>query len=126
MPLSSLIAALALLSGYAPEVNYVLHCQGCHGADGSGLESGGVPPLSTVGSFLRVPGGREYLIQVPGIAQAPLDDEDLASLLNWLVERFSAEVVAPYDAAEVARARSSPPANIAARREELLGDYPSP
>ncbi len=39
--------------------NYMLNCQGCHSADGSGI--GDIPEMKNfVGNFLRVPGGREF------------------------------------------------------------------
>jgi len=57
-----------------PALDYAVTCQGCHRADGAGTP-GTVPALAgSVGKFLRVPGGREFLVRVPGVAQAPLDD----------------------------------------------------
>jgi cytochrome c553 len=50
---------------------YMLGCQGCHLEDGRGFPQRGVPALNEfVGNFLKVPGGREYLVQVPGAAQS--------------------------------------------------------
>ena len=60
------------VSAESPQVHYMLHCQGCHLADGRGVP-GKIPGLSEMGSFLTVPGGRAYLVQVPGTAQAPLN-----------------------------------------------------
>ena len=52
------------------QVDYMLNCQGCHLPDGSGFPARQVPDLrNRMGSFLSVPGGREYLVQVPGTAQ---------------------------------------------------------
>ena len=36
-----------------------------------------------------VPGGREYLMRVPGTSQSELDDAQTAALLNWMVREFS-------------------------------------
>ena len=42
-----------------------------------------------LGSLLATPAGRAYLVRVPGVAQAPLDDERLAALLNWVSRELS-------------------------------------
>ena len=76
------VAVAASAHAYAPNVEYALNCQGCHRADGAGTP-GSVPPLTgSVARFLGVPGGREYLVQVPGVAQAPLDDATLAAVVT--------------------------------------------
>jgi hypothetical protein len=118
-------ALLVLLLGVSdPRIAYMLECQGCHGADGSGAP-GAVPSLvNSVGRFLRVPGGREYLIRVPGSAQSPLGDAELAAVLDWLVRSFGpAEVAAdfaPFRPDEVARHRAQPLVDVEAVRRELL------
>jgi len=108
-----------------PAVDYALNCQGCHHADGSGTP-GTVPPLAgSVGKFPRVPGGREYLIQVPGVSQAPLDDTALARVVNWMLERFGHDDLppgfVPYTAEEVGRLRQKPLTDVESVRRELLG-----
>jgi len=124
------VLALGLALGAAsaaaapPEQDYVLQCMGCHRADGSGAP-GRVPSLvGQMGRFLRVPGGRAYLVQVPGAAQSTLDDAALAALLDWMLLRFSAAELppefAPYRADEVARYRAERPVDIAKLRAELL------
>src|SRR6185503_18374901 len=76
-----------------PALDYTLNCQGCHRADGAGTP-GSVPALAgSVARFLAVPGGREYLVRVPGVSQAGLDDAALADVLNWMVDRFDREHV---------------------------------
>jgi len=127
------LAVLALIlaepaRGETPEVNYLLQCQGCHLPDGSG-KPGAVPDLKDLGRFLAVPGGREYLVRVPGSAQSPLSDADLAALLNWMVRRFGpAEVAAtlvPYTAEEITAVRRPPLADVAATRAHLLAQLGS-
>ena len=125
------LAALVLLDAaggpagaYAPNVEYALNCQGCHRADGAGTP-GSVPPLlGSVARFLGAPGGREYLVQVPGVAQAPLDDATLAAVMNWMLEKFDhAHVPAgfvPYDAAEIGRLRTKPLTDVETVRKRLL------
>jgi hypothetical protein len=72
---------------------------------------------------LTVAGGREYLVRVPGIAQAPVDDAALAALLNWVVLRFGpasdALAAAPFTAAEVAAHRRPPLTDVTAVRDDL-------
>ena len=57
--------------------------------------------------LLTLPGGREYLVQVPGVMNSGLSDADTARLMNWLLPQVSAETLPPgtlpYDAAEIAR-----------------------
>ena len=92
--------------------NWTLNCQGCHRQDGSGSE-GTAPSLKgTVSKFLTVPGGREYLGRVPGVATSPLSSADLADLMNWMFWRFDKEHMPadfqPFTADEIARLRGRP------------------
>ncbi len=120
-----LVASLLVGSASAesPQVNYMLHCQGCHLADGRGVPET-IPGLSELGSFLAVPGGRAYLVQVPGTAQAPLTDAEIATLLNWMLPRFSPDRTAadfePYTAEEVGGYRGQPLTDVEGVRRELV------
>lgn len=107
------------------KVDYMLNCQGCHGPDGSGTPDGSVPTLKNfMGNFLRVDGGREFLIQVPGSANAALSDARLAEVVNWMLAEMSStelpQAFQPYTAAEVKRLRASPLGDVAAERERLI------
>jgi mono/diheme cytochrome c family protein len=105
--------------------NWTLNCQGCHRSDGSGSD-GTAPSLAgTVAKFLWVPGGREYLVRVPGVATSALSSEDLAEVMNWMLWRFDREHVPasfkPFTAAEIARWRTEPVRLEASRmRSDLL------
>ena len=104
-------------------VNYMLNCQGCHLPDGDGV--GDIPRMKGfVGNFLKVPGGREFLVQVPGSANAALDDAALAELLNWMLLEISAAQLpknfAPYRAEEVGRYRAQPLSDVNAVRTGLI------
>ena len=123
-----LLLLLAASSGWATEpaeADYMLNCQGCHLPDGSGFPARQVPDLrNQLGRFLSVPGGREFLVQVPGSAQTALNDADLARLLNWMLLRFSAAQLPadfqPYTAAEIGALRKQPLAQVSEVRSELL------
>ncbi len=92
--------------------NWTLNCQGCHRLDGSGSDATAPGIAGTVAKFLLVPGGREYLIRVPGVATSPLSDADLAEVMNWMLWRFDKEHLPasfqPYTAAEIAPLRARP------------------
>jgi mono/diheme cytochrome c family protein len=104
-------------------VDYAVHCQGCHLADGSATP-GSVPSLTAVGRIARAPGGRAYLVRVPGVAQAPLADADLAAVLNFVLARFGGadlpDGFAPYTAEEVGPLRREPLVDVEGARREVL------
>ena len=104
-----------------PEEDYVLECSGCHRLDGSGAP-GVVPPLcASSAPLLATPGGRAYLVRVPGVAQAPLDDERLARLLNFVLRELAASpALPPYGPEEVGRLRRSPLRDPRAERARLV------
>jgi hypothetical protein len=105
--------------------HWTLNCQGCHRPDGTG-SSGTAPSLAgTVARFLLVPGGREYLGRVPGVATSPLSSADLSEVMNWMLWRFDKEHIPldfqPYSAAEIGQLRSAPLRLEASRmRADLL------
>ncbi|MBX3024362.1 cytochrome c [bacterium] len=132
-PLRAAAVALALLSAVPAPADeaylYVMHCRGCHGPEGQGA-AGGAPDLrDTIGRFLLVPGGREYLIRVPGTSQSELDDAQTAALLNWMVRRFgpraAATALTPFTAAEVAAHRRPALLDVRATRAALLAAMPA-
>lgn len=123
------LAALATLPvpsrgahAWSARTNYALHCQGCHLADGSETP-GLVPKLrGTVGRLAATAEGRDYLVRLPNVAAVPLDDRDLAALLDWLVLAFGGSGVraAPFRAEELA-ARRRPLVDVEAARRAVLG-----
>jgi mono/diheme cytochrome c family protein len=103
-----------------PAEDYVIHCSGCHQADGAGVP-GVVPPLSGLAPFLATQAGRIYLVRVPGVAQAALDDERLAALLNWVMREKSGVQPNPqYGAREVHELRAHPLRDARAQRAIAL------
>lgn len=104
-------------------LNYMLNCQGCHAVDGRGLND--IPTMAGfVGKFLAVDGGRAYLVRVPGSANAPLSDAELAEVLNWILITMSyahlPEPFVPYTPSEVYTFRQQPLTDAAAKRQQLL------
>jgi hypothetical protein len=65
-------------------------------------------------------------VRVPGAANAPISDAELAALLDWIVRRFdvanlSADFAA-FTAEEVARLRRKPLARVADERAAILAE----
>ncbi len=116
-------AASGEATAESPHFNYMLHCQGCHLVDGTATP-GKIPALVGAGRFLAADGGREFLVRVPGVSLATIDDGELAELVNWMLFQFSSselpEDFEPYTAEEVARYRQHPLAEVDALRAELL------
>jgi mono/diheme cytochrome c family protein len=117
--------AIAPLQGGARSI-YVLHCAGCHGMDASGSTLGGVPDMRRVGDFLRLAGGREFIIKVPGVMGTGLDDAQVAAVSNWLLANLAKDSVPPghqpYVAAEVAQARAQPLTDVVGERRRLIDE----
>jgi mono/diheme cytochrome c family protein len=85
--------------------DYLLSCAGCHTLDGSG--SARVPSLRGVDRLLAKPGGRDYVLRVPGVANAPLSDDRLAALLDWIFASFGNHAAPHFTAAEIHAARAT-------------------
>lgn len=128
-----LVLATLIIAGLGVEAKadansrtlYALHCMGCHQRHGEG--HGTVPQLQGfVGNFLKVPGGREFLVQVPGVAQSGLTDAEIAAVLNWTLLEFSRkelpEDFRPYDAREVADYRAGRLIDVLPVRARLLDE----
>ena len=107
-----------------PQQNYILFCAGCHTPDGSGAAHR-VPSLrETLPQFMKVAGGREYLVHVPGVANSQLSAAAMAEVMNWCSQRFAPDLVsagwAPYTAEEIAAARRTPQLAIKHMRHRLI------
>jgi hypothetical protein len=127
--LIAVATALAAEPVNPPQIDCMLHCQGCHASDGSGFP-GAVPRMrDEVGKCFHDPGGREYIVQVPGVAQSMLDDATLARMLTWMVREFdpthTPTDIPPYTAAEVARRRVRTLVDVTPLRTQLLDPYES-
>lgn len=105
--------------------HYQMFCQGCHTPDGQGGK--GVPQLKDfVGHFLKSQQGREFLVRVPGSANSPLSNEQLAEVLNWVLIEFANISLSgkwtPYTAQEIAGYRNQPLFEIIQYRHQLLSE----
>lgn len=114
-------------AGYSTATNYQLQCAGCHLGSGAGSRHNDTPKMAGfVGNFLRVEGGREFLVRVPGVAQAALSDAQIAELLNWLLEpggMAGASTPADfqrYTGEEVAKVRHNALLNLPSTRAGLI------
>lgn len=112
---------------YSPAVNYQLQCLGCHLAHGEGAPASDIPRMQGfVGHYLKVNGGRAYLVQVPGVSQSALSDRQLAELLNWIMRKDGIAGVStplqfvPYTEQEVAKYRHRSLNDLAGYRTQLL------
>lgn len=107
--------------------NYQMFCQGCHTPDGTGAKD--IPKIKNhIGYFLTTNEGREYLVRVPGSANAALDDKQLAEVLNWMIIEFGGESIQTdmrmYTASEVGILRKDPLFEVANYRTELMSKLP--
>ncbi|WP_069865179.1 cytochrome C [Pseudomonas citronellolis] len=114
-------------AGYSNATNYQLQCAGCHLSDGAGSKANDVPRmLGFVGNFLKVEGGRQFLVRVPGMSMSALNDAQLADMLNWLLRRDGMAgnsmpaSYQPYSAEEVAGIRHETMLNLPGTRAQLI------
>lgn len=106
-----------------PSELYTLNCWGCHRPHAEGIP-GSVPRLAhSMGYFLRVPGGRAFLVQVPGVAYSQLNDRQTAEVLNWLLVTFNRAQAPknfkPFTASEVGRLRAHHLLDVKDTRKKL-------
>jgi mono/diheme cytochrome c family protein len=122
--LACLLWMTAVGADESARADYMLNCQGCHLPDATGREPYVPNMVGQLGRLVAVPGGRAYLVQVPGTANAPLSDAEIAALLNWMLREFSAATLPaeflPYTEAEVAEYRAVRAVDIVARRRGLV------
>ena len=97
---------------------YLLKCSGCHRANGQGASDAGVPPFpGFIADLARDPGGRTYMLHVPGVVSSGLSDADLTGVLNYLLDRWSS--------GPAAEARRFTPQEVATLRAVGVNDIVS-
>lgn len=115
-------------AGYSTATNHQLQCRGCHLSHGEGAPRNDTPRMAGfVGNFLRVAGGREFLVRGPGVAQAALSDAQIAEQLNWILDPQRGMAGAstparfqPYSAEEVGQVHRNALLNLPATRAALI------
>lgn len=122
----AVVAAEGPPTGLDAAMNYQLHCEGCHKADGSG-QPGFIPRFTgEIGGLLAAPSGRDYLMRVPGVSQSLLSDGDTAAVLNWILRTYDPAGIPagfrPYRAGDIARARRQPLSDATLQRQRLIQD----
>ena len=126
----ALLASLALaglddaVAGESVGYLYRLHCSGCHGTEGEGSKIGRIPPFAgIVGHFTASPRGRLYLVHVPGVANAALQDRETADVLNYVLRKWAIsdmpKDISDFSAEEVHTLRDIHVDDIAALRHRL-------
>jgi len=109
------------------QAKYYEGCGGCHGLNGVSAREQ-IPVLrSQVGQFLCSDEGRRYIVQLPNVSFAAMDDATLAATMNFVVFKLGDDSVPdgarPYTAKEVGVLRRSPLKNqpLMKLREQVLG-----
>jgi hypothetical protein len=125
--LALLLCAGQALAGDKGKYLFTLHCSGCHVRDGSGSTEGRIPRLAgQIGHFMKLPDGRRFVLQVPGIMNSGLHNAEIETLMNWLVPHFAGTSLdgdfVPYQPAEIEAARKNRPADIFAARRRIADD----
>jgi hypothetical protein len=112
----------------AGQLHYLESCGGCHGIDGMSSPQH-VPALrGSVGQFLCTAAGREYLVRLPNVAFADVNDQVLADVMNFVVFGLGGASTPvgtkPYSSGEVATLRRRPLKNrpLADMRARILAD----
>jgi cytochrome c2 len=104
-------------------LNYTLHCEGCHRADGSGQKDVVPTFVDQISAYAHVPEGRNFLIQVPGVSQTALNDKEVAELMNWLLPAYDAKGLPddfkPYTEDEVRALRRQPISDTIRQRQAV-------
>jgi hypothetical protein len=133
--------ALLLMVQFAPrsaaqaalspgQSDYVEHCAGCHGIQGSSAPAP-IPVLrDRVGYFLCTKKGRDYLLRLPNVAHVAIsDNRELADLMNFVVfglgGRSAPARAAPYSLSEVADLRNQalpPGTELVRERREIVAE----
>lgn len=117
--IAGLLAASSAISA-TPDSDYMIHCMGCHLADGQGMPPD-VPRFDeALLALAATDRGRTYLVQVPGASQSPLTDEELAAVINWVLQEYAGHDFTRFSGAEVSGYRGRPMLNPAVVRAGLV------
>jgi hypothetical protein len=77
-----------------------------------------------LGDFLKAPGGRAYIIEVPGVSLSALSDAQIALVMNWVLGNLNQTRLprdfTPYTGDEVHRYRGVRLIELSKTRQQLL------
>jgi cytochrome c553 len=126
----SCIAVTLLIAGAVagadPRSDYLLHCAGCHQPNGLGLPPEVPSLVGPLGAIASSSEGRDYLARVPGASQAPLTDDELAAVLNWILTEFNGDTLPedfrPLKGKEIGKSRANVLSDPIKLRNELWPD----
>lgn len=122
--MTAVLLAAAGQSLADPHTDYLLYCRGCHLHTGDPVPDASIPSLRQLAPLLETQAGRDYLIRVPGVSQAGMNDERLAAVLNWVLTEFNKDTVAAdfrrFTAEEVGKVRNKVLVDPLKAREEIL------
>lgn len=123
---TALCLLASLVAEADPRADYLLHCGGCHRPTGEGLPPDVPTLVAELGPIAGSDEGRAYLVRVPGASQAPVSDQVLADIINWILSEFNADTLPgdfePLSAAEVARSRGDTLADPLSYRKRFWGE----
>lgn len=123
-----LLSCTADMAKTDPRTDYLLYCRGCHLINGTGVPPEVPTLVNDIGKLVGIPGGREYIIRVPGVSQTAMNNAELAAVLNWVLSEFNAETTpenfAPYTSEEVGEAREKVLVDPLKYRASLLDASP--
>ena len=115
-------ATLAGAGPISPHASYVLHCSGCHTTTGEGAPEAGIPTfIDSVGNIARSDAGRTYMMHVPGVVSAGLDDAEIAAVVNYVLDAWG-DGAPRFSADEVTTRRAVPVGDVVAYRREVAAD----
>jgi cytochrome c553 len=121
----ALTAPVLSAQEYSPAVNYQLRCAGCHGQDGMGVSSAGIPPFpGFIDGFFQTAASRLYLMHVPGINTASLSDPEIARVMNYVGQRWGQDDTPRTDFTpeEVTALRQQPVQDVVALRRSVIAE----
>ncbi|WP_321364830.1 hypothetical protein [uncultured Celeribacter sp.] len=114
----------------SPHTNYILRCAGCHGFEGLGTTEGDIPAFpDSVGYIAGTELGRTYMMHVPGVVGASLNDREIAEVMNYVLdvwgETESGAPAATFTEDEVTRRRAEPVPDVVAYRRLVVDELSS-
>jgi hypothetical protein len=120
-----LVPLIAVAGEGRAHSNYTLRCSGCHGTQGDGCPGAGIPDFRQfIGAFAGDDEGRTYVLQVPGVRSANLNDGDTAAVINYVMRTWGGKSVPPnyveFTAEEVAVRRAHKIQDIVAFRRKIV------